>query len=89
MPRKGWSTAQVPDGWLQVIRGPRPQSVKWPAKGQQKPNLKVRDVGKVRQDSLVGQQVPRVQRGEGTRVQVGGGNGMESPTRRVQGCKTL
>ena len=30
MPRKGWSTVQVPDGWLQLIRGPRPQSAKWP-----------------------------------------------------------
>ena len=26
MPR----TVQVPDGWLQLIRGPRPQSAKWP-----------------------------------------------------------
>ena len=24
MPRKGWSTVEVPDGWLQIIRGPRP-----------------------------------------------------------------
>ena len=29
MPRKGWSTVQVPDGWLQIIRGPRPQSSDW------------------------------------------------------------
>ena len=29
MPRKGWRTVQVPDGWLQVLRGPRPPSVKW------------------------------------------------------------
>ena len=27
MPRKGWSTMEVPSGWLQVIRGPRPRSV--------------------------------------------------------------
>ena len=33
MLRRGWSTVQVPDGWLQLIRGPRPQSVKWPTKG--------------------------------------------------------
>ena len=26
MPRKGWSTMEVPDGWLKIIRGPRPQS---------------------------------------------------------------
>ena len=31
MPRKGWST----DGWLQVIRGPRPQSNKWPTRDRQ------------------------------------------------------
>ena len=30
MPRKGWSTVEVPDGWLQVIRGPRPPAVRWP-----------------------------------------------------------
>ena len=30
MPRKGWSTLEVPDGWLQVIRGPRPPAVQWP-----------------------------------------------------------
>ena len=30
MPRKGWSTVQVPDGWLKVIRGPRPPATKWP-----------------------------------------------------------
>ena len=29
MPRKG-STLEVPDGWLQVIRGPRPPAVRWP-----------------------------------------------------------
>ena len=29
MPRKGWRTVQVPDGWLQELRGPRPPSVKW------------------------------------------------------------
>ena len=38
MHRKGWSTVQVPDGWLQVIRGPRhgdevAEVVKWAATG--------------------------------------------------------
>ena len=37
MPRNGWTTMQVPDGWLQVIRGPRPPSVKWPKARQQTP----------------------------------------------------
>ena len=35
MPR-GWSKAPVLDGWVQVIRGPRPKSEKWPKAGQQK-----------------------------------------------------
>ena len=41
MPRKGWSTVEVPDGWLQVIRGPRPPAVRWPkaprGRGQDRP----------------------------------------------------
>ena len=28
MPRRGWLPA--PDGWVQIIRGPRPPSAKWP-----------------------------------------------------------
>ena len=30
MPRKGWRTIEVPDGWLQVLRGPRPLAERWP-----------------------------------------------------------
>ena len=30
MPCKGWSSLPVPDGWYEVIRGPRPPSVQWP-----------------------------------------------------------
>ena len=30
MPRTGWPSVPVPDGWLQVIRGPRPKSEQWP-----------------------------------------------------------
>ena len=30
MPRKGWSQLDVPSGWVQIIRGPRPWSVQWP-----------------------------------------------------------
>ena len=29
MPRRGWSTMDVPTGWVQVLRGPRPPSQKW------------------------------------------------------------
>ena len=32
MPRKGWSTA--PDGWVQIICGPRPPSESWPKVGR-------------------------------------------------------
>ena len=38
MLRKGWSAVEVPNGWLQVIRGPRPPAAQWPrAKAQSKP----------------------------------------------------
>ena len=30
MPRRGWSQLDVPSGWVQIIRGPRPRSVQWP-----------------------------------------------------------
>ena len=31
MVRRGWSTVEVPNGWLQVIRGPRPPAARWPS----------------------------------------------------------
>ena len=30
MVRRGWSVMEVPDGWVQVLRGPRPPAVRWP-----------------------------------------------------------
>ena len=30
MPRRGWSTADVPAGWIQIVRGPRPCPEQWP-----------------------------------------------------------
>ena len=30
MGRRGWSTMPIPEGWVQVIRGPRPKSEVWP-----------------------------------------------------------
>ena len=30
MVRKGWTKIEVPEGWQQIIRGPRPSSVQWP-----------------------------------------------------------
>ena len=38
--RKGWSSIEVPGGWLQVIRGPRPPASKWPLV-QRKPSAAV------------------------------------------------
>ena len=35
MVRKGWSTLEVPDGWLKIVRGVRPPSEKWPRAGPQ------------------------------------------------------
>ena len=37
MPRRGWSTA--PDGWVQIIRGPRPPSESWPKVGRNSVDL--------------------------------------------------
>ena len=38
MPRKGWSTVEVPNGWLQIIGGPRLPAAQWPrAKAQSNP----------------------------------------------------
>ena len=37
MPRRGWSTA--PDGWVQIIRGPRPLSESWPKVGRNSADL--------------------------------------------------
>ena len=30
MGRRGWSSFPVSEGWVQVVRGPRPKSVQWP-----------------------------------------------------------
>ena len=30
MPRRGWQSLDVSAGWVQVLRGPRPPSMKWP-----------------------------------------------------------
>ena len=37
MVRKGWRTVEVPNGWLQIIRGPKPPSARW---SQTKPSDK-------------------------------------------------
>ena len=30
MPRRGWLTADVPAGWIQIVRGPRRRAEQWP-----------------------------------------------------------
>ena len=35
MPRKGWTALETPNGWFQMIRGPRPPSVRWEKAPQQ------------------------------------------------------
>ena len=39
MVRRGWTHVEVPSGWVQVLRGPRPPSVQGPAKGVPKSKL--------------------------------------------------
>ena len=36
---------EVPDGWVQLIRGPRPKSEKWPLHSRQRPTPAVRQSG--------------------------------------------
>ena len=38
MPRRGWSAMDVPSGWVQILRGPRPRSVRWPRAPAQRPH---------------------------------------------------
>ena len=35
MVRRGWSQLDVPTGWVQIVRGPRPKSVTWPRANNQ------------------------------------------------------
>ena len=38
MPRKGWTVMEVPNGWYEVLRGPRPPSVRWPVVSRGQPS---------------------------------------------------
>ena len=42
MPRRGWTTMDVPDGWVQLIS---PKSEKWPLHSRQRPTPAVRPSG--------------------------------------------
>ena len=45
MGRRGWQAIEVPHGWFNVIRGPRPPSVRWPqAQSSHQPEKVVRSV---------------------------------------------
>ena len=59
MPRKGWTAVPVPDGWLQVIRGPRPPAAKWPKTRPNPPS------GWSTQSERRAQPVPSCDRGPG------------------------
>ena len=41
MGRRGWSTVSIQEGWVQVIRGPRPKSEVWPRAKSGMPSQKV------------------------------------------------
>ena len=36
--RKGWTVMEVPNGWYEVLRGPRPPYVRWPAVSRGQPS---------------------------------------------------
>ena len=50
MVRKGWTQMEVPSGWVQILRGPRPKSEQWPK--QSKSISKVKGRGQQRQSSV-------------------------------------
>ena len=59
MPRRGWSHLEVPSGWVQVLRGPRPKSVQWPlAKGRNSSDVP-QPHGRWRQAQPLKERVPR------------------------------
>ena len=45
MPRRGWQAIDVPTGWVQVLRGPRPPSQKWPSPKSGSLQMQQRHVG--------------------------------------------
>ena len=55
MPRRGRSSMDVPTGWVQVLRGPRPPSQKWPSvprPSQQRQSQVPRSRGHVRSNRV-------------------------------------
>ena len=42
VPRRGWQAIEVPSGWYEVIRGPRPQAQKWPFAPSRQPTQQSR-----------------------------------------------
>ena len=79
MHRTGWSTVQVPDGWLHTIKGPCPQSNKWPARDRQS-SKPTSEGPQVTGQSLARGQPRPASKGsyvdrQGTGAESGGGNG--------------
>ena len=74
MVRKGWTHVEVPNGWVQIIRGPRPKSVQWPRAHDRKPQQPQRHVGGQRQATEVPKKDSR---------QVGVGQALYIQTERI------
>ena len=51
MVRKGWTKMDVPDGWAQIVRGPRPRSVQWPSASRQVPMRSQGAISKPREEA--------------------------------------
>ena len=56
MVRKGWSTLEVPDGWLKIVRGVRPPSEKWPRAGLQQQRIQTARSAPVKKPQAVSPQ---------------------------------
>ena len=94
MGRRGWSAMPIPDGWVQVIRGPRPKAENWPRskpsvvvqKGPRTPtNTSATHVGQVRRDPCIPRPEREDHNGQGASLQVGGSIGSNDRDGRTRG----
>ena len=61
MPRRGWQSMDVPAGWVQVFRGPRPPNQTWPSAKSGSHQMQQRHQG-------VSRPIPRVVKAPPSRV---------------------
>ena len=59
MVRKGWTKMDVPDGWVQSIRGPGPRSVQWPSAGRQEVPMRGQSAVSKPQEKVPKQPTPK------------------------------